>query len=65
MQLKLIKAVRTPNDIPFVKMGDGLMTRELDTHWVVDFECDDGDFDIRNNEENREILRLIMRGERR
>lgn len=63
MQLKLLKTARVPDDIPFVKMGDGPMRRELDIHWVVDFECDDDNFEIENNEENREILRLIMRGE--
>ena len=63
MQLKLLKAARTPDDIPFVEMGDGIMRRELDIHHIVGFECEDGNFDIENNEENREILRLIMKGE--
>lgn len=63
MQLKLIKTARMPDTIPFVKMGDGLMKRELDIHHVVGFECKDDNFEIENNEENREILRLIMRGE--
>ena len=63
MQLKLLKAARTPDDIPFVEMGDGIMRCELDIHHIVGFECEDGNFDIENNEENREILRLIMRGE--
>lgn len=61
MQLKLIKAARIPDDIPFVEMGDVPTLRELDIHHVVGFECDGGNFDIENNEENREILRLIMK----
>lgn len=63
MQLKLIKVARIPNDIPFVEMGDEPKLRELDIHHVVDFECDDGNFEIENNEKNREILRLIMGAE--
>ena len=65
MQLKLIKTARIPDDIPFVEMGDEPKLRELDIHYVVDFECEDGNFDIENNEENREILRLIMKKTRR
>ena len=60
MQLKLIKTVRTSDDIPFVEMGDEPKLRELDIHHVVGFECEDGNFDIENNEKNREILRLII-----
>lgn len=63
MQLKLIKTARMPDDIPFVKIGNKPVKRELDIHYVMDFECEDGNFDIEKNEENREILRLIMRGE--
>ena len=60
MQLKLIKTVRTSDDIPFVEMSDEPKLRELDIHHVVGFECEDGNFDIENNEKNREILRLII-----
>lgn len=63
MQLKLLKAARIPDDIPFVEISDGFMGRELDIHHIVGFECEDCNFDIENNEENREILRLIMKGE--
>lgn len=63
MQLKLIKTARMSDDIPFVKMGDGPVRRELDICDVVGFDCDDGNFDIVNNEENRRILKLVMRGE--
>lgn len=63
MQLKLIKTALIPDSIPFVKTGDVFTRRELDIYHVVDFECDDDNFEIENNEENREILRLIMRGE--
>lgn len=63
MQLKLIKTARMPDSIPFVKMSNEPVKRELDIHYVMDFECEDSNFDIKNNEENREILRLIMRGE--
>ena len=63
MQLKLIKTARIPDDIPFVEMGDKPKLRELDIHYVVDFECEDGNFDIENNEEIRETLRLIMKAE--
>ena len=61
MQLKLIKTARIPDDIPFVETADEPKLRELDIHYVVGFECEDGNFDIENNEENREILRLIMK----
>lgn len=63
MQLKLIKTARIPDDIPFVEMGDEPKLRELDICHVVGFEYEDGNFDIENNEENREILRLIMKEE--
>ena len=61
MQLKLIKTARIPDDIPFVEMGDEPKLRELDIRHVVGFECEDGNFDIENNEENREILRLVIK----
>ena len=61
MQLKLIKTARILDDIPFVEMGDEPKLRKLDIHHVVGFECEDGNFDIENNEENREILRLIIK----
>lgn len=60
MRLKPIKTARLPDDIPFVEMGDGPIRRELDIYDVIGFECKDGNFDIENTEENREILRLIM-----
>ena len=63
MQLKLIKTARIPDDIPFVETADEPKLRELDIHYVVGFECEDGNSDIENNEENREILRLIMKAE--
>lgn len=60
MQLKLIKTARMPDKIPFVEMGDEAKSRELDIHYMVDFECEDDNFEIENNEENREILRSII-----